>query len=121
MATSPRSEAALTTLEDFANGTTPVAGLVQAQDGLLYGTTESGGANNTGMVYQVTLDGTVTLIHSFTGGNGGASPDAELVVAKDGSMYGTTIRGGNQQNGVIYRITTNGDFNVVHSVVAGTE
>ncbi len=81
---------ALTTLYSFcsqsgcSDGVNPVAGLIQATDGNLYGTTESGS------VFKITLGGTLTTL----GGTGGQFPLAALVQGTDGNFYGTTSRGG---------------------------
>ena len=61
-----------------------MAGLIQATDGNLYGTTE------TGTVFKITLSGTLTTL----GGTGGQDPVAALVQGTDGNFYGTTARGG---------------------------
>ena len=59
----------LTTLVSFngANGNNPQGGLVQGNDGSFYGTTEYGGANGLGTVFQVTTNGTLTTLVSFGG------------------------------------------------------
>jgi uncharacterized repeat protein (TIGR03803 family) len=81
---------ALTTLYSFcsksacSDGANPVAGLIQATDGNLYGTTQLG------TVFKITLSGTLTTL----GGPGGQSPLAALVQGKDGNFYGTMARGG---------------------------
>jgi uncharacterized repeat protein (TIGR03803 family) len=81
---------AITTLYSFcsksacSDGANPVGGLIQATDGNLYGTTE------TGTVFKITLSGTLTTL----GGTGGQFPMASLVEGKDGNLYGTTSRGG---------------------------
>jgi uncharacterized repeat protein (TIGR03803 family) len=64
---------------------------VQATDGNLYGTTWAGGANGVGTVFMMTLDGTLTTLHSFDGTDG-AYPSAGLVQATDGNFYGTAAR-----------------------------
>jgi uncharacterized repeat protein (TIGR03803 family) len=46
-----------------------------------------------------------TSLHSFTGGNDGGDPGAALVRASDGCLYGTTVNGGANSNGTIFRIT----------------
>jgi len=94
----------LTTLFSFTNSANPVAALIQATDGNLYGTTGVGGANNDcggtapgpvgcGMVFKVTLNGTLTTLFSFDGANGNG-PQAALVEATNGEFYGTTAIGG---------------------------
>src|SRR5438874_3107213 len=68
----------------------PTASLLSASDGNLYGTTAGGGNSGNGTVFQITTDGAFTLLYSFTGGNDGADPEAGLVQASDGKLYGTT-------------------------------
>jgi uncharacterized repeat protein (TIGR03803 family) len=94
----------LTTLLAFTSSANPVAALIQATDGNLYGTTGVGGANNDcggsppgpvgcGMVFKVTLSGTLTTLFSFDGTDGEA-PQAALVQGRNGEFYGTTAGGG---------------------------
>ena len=90
------------------DGANPVAGLAQANDGNLYGTTHEGGTNGYGAVFRITASGALTPLYSFTGGNDGANPDAGLIQASDGNLYGTTEYGGTNDDGVVFRITTNG-------------
>jgi uncharacterized repeat protein (TIGR03803 family) len=118
----------LTTLYNFcsqpncADGATPYAGLVQAEDGNFYGTTFSGGGggcNSTlsagcGTVFKITLAGTLTMLHSFDVTDG-ASPYAGLVQAKDGSFYGTTFGGGANDLGTIFKTTPDGILTTLHS------
>jgi uncharacterized repeat protein (TIGR03803 family) len=87
---------ALTTLVSFngANGSHPLATLVQGTDGNFYGTTAYGGTNgNFGTVFQMTPAGALTMLVSFNGTNG-IYPTAGLVRGTNGSFYGTTLFGG---------------------------
>jgi uncharacterized repeat protein (TIGR03803 family) len=65
------SEFALRTIYSFcsqsncSDGALPVATVIQATDGNLYGTTEEGGANGSGTVFKVTLMGALTTLYSF--------------------------------------------------------
>ena len=69
---------------------TPV-GIMQARDGLFYGTTLAGGSANAGTVFRMTGGGAVTILHAFTNaGDDRGSPLAPLVQASDGNLYGTT-------------------------------
>ena len=75
---------------------TPEAGLTMDKAGNLYGTT-SGGSNGNGMAFKLSYNGSgwlLTPLHSFAGGNDGANPYARVIFGPDGSLYGTTFRGG---------------------------
>jgi uncharacterized repeat protein (TIGR03803 family) len=96
----------LTTLHSFdgKDGWGPIAGLVQATDGNLYGKTSGGGANvYYGTVFKITPSGTLTTLYSFCS-KSGCTDGSEyqnqyadgggLVQATDGNFYGTTLSGG---------------------------
>ena len=99
-----------------AEGAVPFAGLIQASDGNLYGTTYYGGSKSGGTVFRVTTAGVYTNLYVFTNESQGAFyPYTGLVQGPDGALYGTTLRGGTNDQGVVYRITTDGTFSVLHS------
>jgi uncharacterized protein (TIGR03437 family) len=113
----------LTTLVSF-NGTDGVepdyGSLVQGTDGNFYGTTYSGGANNTGTVFKVTPGGTLTTLYSFTGGTDGEYPYAGLVQASDGNFYGTTY-GGGCCDGTVFKITPGGTLTTLYGFTGGAD
>jgi uncharacterized repeat protein (TIGR03803 family) len=77
--------------------------LLQATDGNFYGTTYSAGAFGDGTVFQITTNGVLTTLHSFSGADG-ANPWAGLVQGRDGNLYGTTYQGGTDDGGVVFRV-----------------
>jgi uncharacterized repeat protein (TIGR03803 family) len=91
-----------------ANGVAPSSGITLASDGNFYGTTQFGGANNVGTVFQLTPSGTLTTLHSFDSADG-SSPFGGLVQASNGNLYGNTLSGGGG-NGALYSITPQGAF-----------
>lgn len=101
------------------DGADPRGALVQAADGLLYGTTRTGGAGSLGTVFAMSTAGTVTLKHSFGAGMDGATPIAPLHRATDGAFYGTTLYGGAFNTGTVFRLGANGTTTVMHHF--GTE
>src|ERR1035441_7771361 len=105
-----------TTLHSFdgTDGAAPYAGLVQATDGNLYGTTTYYGANDVGTVFKIPTSGTLTTLHSFDNTDG-ASPYAGLVQANDGNLYGTAKAGGANGYGTVFKITTSGTLTTLHS------
>jgi uncharacterized repeat protein (TIGR03803 family) len=115
----------LTTLHSFdtTDGAYPYAGLVQASDGNFYGTTELGGANGAGTIFQITSDGTLMTLYSFCSQAtcaDGETPVAGLVQATDGALYGTTELGGANASGTIFRITPTGTLTTLYSFCAQT-
>jgi uncharacterized repeat protein (TIGR03803 family) len=85
------------------DGANPYAGLHQASDGNLYGTT-TGSTTNSGSVFSVTVGGVLTPLVDFNGGNGSA-PYGSLVQAIDGNLYGTTLYGGASDGGTVFQYT----------------
>ena len=99
-----------------ADGANPAAALILATDGNFYGTTRSGGSAGLGTVFRMSPDGTVTVVHAFTGGaTDGANPAAALIQAADGDFYGTTASGGASERGTVFRMTPGGSVTVLHA------
>ena len=83
--------------------------VVEGSNGMLYGTTVSGGSANAGTVYRVNKDGSdFSVIKSLNGGSEGANTYSKLAEGSDGSFYGTTTGGGAFGAGTIYRINRDG-------------
>jgi uncharacterized repeat protein (TIGR03803 family) len=103
----------LTTLHSFdgKDGVSPWAGLVQATNGSLYGTTIRGGAGGSGTVFGITPSGTLT---SFAV-KYGMLPYGGLVQAADGNLYGATSAGGAVFGGTVFKITPSGTLTTLYS------
>ena len=85
-----------TVLHGFACGSDggyPFSGLIGDTSGNLYGAASSYGANGHGVVFELTPDGTETVLYAFAGGNDGAFPYGGLLARKH-HLYGTTYSGG---------------------------
>jgi uncharacterized repeat protein (TIGR03803 family) len=98
-----------------SDGGEPQAGLVQGVDGNFYGTTLLGGSAGSGTVFKVTPGGTLTTLHNFAGNPDGARPVGGLTQGLDGNFYGTTLQGGSNSNGMVYRVTPAGTLTILHS------
>jgi uncharacterized repeat protein (TIGR03803 family) len=115
----------LTTLLSFegTDGFEPMAPLVQAANGDLYGTTFYGGPDSGGTVFSITPSGTLTTIHDFCSQSGcpdGEVPYAGLVQATNGDLYGTTLYGGTSSGGTVFKITPGGAFTTLHTFCSQT-
>jgi len=96
------------------NGSTPIGGVL-IDGNTLYGTTNSGGKYGAGVLYKLSTSGSgFEVLHHFTGDpNGG--PQGELLLGKDGFIYGTQYGGGQYNQGTVFRISkTGGNFLVLH-------
>ena len=101
------------------DGAAPGAGLMEGEDGMLYGTTINGGLGY-GTVYKLNKDGgEYAVLHNFSNDHvDGIRPQSRLVQTRDGMLYGTTVEGGaDLGDGTIFRLRTNGtDYAVLKTV-----
>jgi uncharacterized repeat protein (TIGR03803 family) len=106
------------------------AGLVFDQNGNLYGATTGGGAGGNGTVFKLTpqADGswTKSVLYSFTSsGTDGANPYASLIFDQKGNLYGTTVYGGAQGSGAVFKLAPKADGswteNVIYSFLGGKD
>jgi uncharacterized repeat protein (TIGR03803 family) len=121
------------TLHNFTDSTTSF-GAYSNSDGVapkgelvlvgntLYGTTALGGSNGFGTIFAVTTDSSVfRTLHSFTGGEDGASPHAGLVCSGN-VLYGIAQTGGSLGCGTVFAINTDGtSLRTLHSFNGGTD
>jgi uncharacterized repeat protein (TIGR03803 family) len=106
----------LASLRDTNSG--PNAPPVQGTDGNFYGTSLFGGRGiygGVGTVFRVTPGGKVTGIHAFDGASDGDDPNAALVLGSDGDFYGTTLEGGPNGFGAVFKITPAGTLTTLYS------
>jgi uncharacterized repeat protein (TIGR03803 family) len=109
---------ALTILHTFIyskDGGLPAGDLVRDTAGNLYGITEQGGAYDGGIVYKLRADGKMTILHDFTRGADGGSPNGVIRDAA-GNLYGITYAGGEFGWGVVFQLNVKtGVETVLHS------
>jgi len=111
------------------DGYSPEAGLIFDATGNLYGTTYEGGADSYGAVFELTPAGggvwNETILHNFGNGTDGNEPEASLVFDANGSLYGTTSRGGTNGSGTAFELTPAGggvwDEAILHNFGSGTD
>jgi uncharacterized repeat protein (TIGR03803 family) len=70
----------------------------------------------------VTVPGVVLdTLYSFAGNNYGINPFAGLMQAQDGNFYGTALNGGVNDDGTVFRMTTNGIVSLVRAFTSRTD
>jgi len=119
------SETVVYSFKGAPDGQYPGAGLVDV-GGVLFGTTQAGGAYGPGTVFSVTKAGAETVLHSFAaGGSDGWLPLAGLTYLK-GLLFGTTQWGGvngfaGYGYGTVFSITRAGVESIVYPFEAGND
>ena len=122
--TAAGDETVLYSFKGGTDGSYPVAGLINA-GGVLYGTTQTGGAHGLGTVFEITPSGIERVLYSFAGGADGAYPVAGLT-ALDGLLYGITNGGGTGTAcfggcGTVFSLAPDGTETVLHAFGHGKD
>lgn len=94
---------------DAVDGGSPLASLMVASDGQLYGTAAIGGTNGAGTIFSLNTNGVFSSLWSFNS-NEGSYPAGPLVQATNGQFYATTSAGGSNGLGSVFTFDTNGTF-----------
>jgi len=106
------------------NGASPIAGVIEASDGWLYGTTQLGaGVSGGGVVFKLDkFGGGYSVIKSFaSSGTDLRMPVGELVEAGNGALYGSAPNGGISNKGGIFRLNKDGsDYTVLRHFAGRT-
>jgi uncharacterized repeat protein (TIGR03803 family) len=113
-------------------GENPVAALTFDSAGNLYGTTEYGGPNRQGVVYELMPNGDGTwkynVLYTFcslSNCDDGSNPESNVIFDKNGNLYGTTSLGDPSNGGVVYKLAPNGSGgwteNVIYSFTTGLD
>jgi uncharacterized repeat protein (TIGR03803 family) len=107
-------------------GASPSAGVIRDSAGNLYGTTYSGGAGNSGVVFKLDPAGKETVLHSFcsfTNCADGSSPQGGVIRDSAGNLYGTARNGGSYENNanVVYKLDPAGQETVLYTFTGGSD
>jgi uncharacterized repeat protein (TIGR03803 family) len=111
------------------DGLYPASSLIFDSAGNLYGTAYAGGDNNLGTVFKLSPGAggswTETTLHSFGSGTDGQYPEYNVTFDAAGNLWGTTIAGGADNLGIVFKLTpgTGGSWteSVVHTFTGGSD
>jgi uncharacterized repeat protein (TIGR03803 family) len=107
------SEHVLHSFHGASDGSDIFEGLILDGAGNLYGAAETGGSAGCGVAFELSRGSsgawTETILHTFLGINAqdGENPNA-LIFDPEGNIYGTTVGGGADNPGTIFKLTAGG-------------
>lgn len=120
-----------TVIDNFSSnspdGKEPFAGLIADKARNLYGTTWAGGAYGWGTAFKLTPPNpgfkkwTETVLHSFDKFSDGGELNQPLVMDAKGNIYGSTIEGGREGGGTVFKLDRMGDFSVLRNFGSGPD
>jgi uncharacterized repeat protein (TIGR03803 family) len=99
------TENVLRSFDLSSDGANPAGGLILDKAGNLYGTTGGNGGWGVGTVFMLSPSGGTwneTILHNFARNE---NPEANLTMDAAGNLYGTTLRGGKDGGGTIFKMT----------------
>jgi uncharacterized repeat protein (TIGR03803 family) len=130
LATNPAVAGTEATLHNFAaqgHGAAPQGGLISDAAGNLYGVSATGGAYNSGTVFEFVPNQQggwdQKILYTFKGGSDGLYPEGQLVFDGAGNLYGTTYWGGKAGScisggcGTIFELKHNPDGSWTESIL----
>jgi uncharacterized repeat protein (TIGR03803 family) len=125
------AESVLYEFTGYSDGNTPSGNVARDSEGNLYGTSQPQPTPvGYGTIFELDGAGKFTVLHTFTGGEGGADPFAGLIRDSAGNLYGTTYQGGSGGStcqtfdggcGVAFEYSNEGRFSVLHSFTGGAD
>jgi uncharacterized repeat protein (TIGR03803 family) len=94
---------------DGADGQYTLSSLMADAAGNLYGTAGDGGAHGHGVVFELIshaggADWKEKVLHAFNESHG-AYPTQGVIADRSGNLYGTTVSGGRNDNGVVFELS----------------
>lgn len=98
------------------DGAEPNPGVIQANNGILYGTTSFGGSNQNsspGTIFEITTAGKFTSLYTLSNNNGQDAIPNGLIQGADGNLYGTSYSVGG--TGALFRFTLAGKYTLLHT------
>jgi len=105
-----------------ATGTVPYVKLFQATNGKMYGAGSSGGDNNNGTIFEFDpVSGSCVKKVDLNTASTGSSIYGSLVQGSNGKIYGTTIFGGANGDGVLFELDpATGEYTKMHDFLAAS-
>lgn len=109
-------------------------GVTIGPEGVLYGTTYTGGTSGDGIIFSlrpparfcasISCPWDESIVYNFTRGSDGGNAQASVVFDASGNMYGTNVNAGAGNSGVIFEMTPSGGawaYHVLYPFTGGSD
>ena len=104
------------------NGAAPYSSLTEDASGNLYGTTSLGGQNDCGTIFKLDTAGKETVLYRFgKQATDGCNPASGVTFDGQGNLYGTTVNGGVNGLGTVYKLASSGQETVLYNFGFGLD
>lgn len=103
-----------------AAGAYPQGGVILANDGMLYGTTQYGGNHSQGSIFKLNPQNNTheIIYHINATTSDGRYPFGRLVESSTGVFMGTCSEGGTNGTGTIFKVSAEGAYTKLHNLQA---
>ena len=92
----------------IGNGANSASGLIMDSSGNLFGTTANGGTHGNGTLFEVAAGThTITVLANFDTSTTGGSPRGQIAIDAQGNVYGDTLLGGANSDGIVWEVVKN--------------
>lgn len=99
-----------------ADGCYPLGSVARDKAGNLYGTTNSCGSNDRGIIWEVSKAGKETILHHFAYlPSDGCDPGGGVTLDSEGNLYGVTLGCGANYGGALYQLSPDRTLTLLHS------
>lgn len=122
------SEEILYSFKGGTDGANPLGGLIADASGNLYGTTVNGGSTKDcnfhvgcGTAFKLAPDGSETVLFAFEREKDGENPQGGVIADSSGNLYGTTLYGGVNNDGLVYRLAPDGSETILYAFRGGSD
>ncbi len=102
------------------DGAQPDGAVTLLRNGDMIGSTTSGGANDSGTLFEITKKGKFKVLHALTSDEG-SEVRGNLYRDKGGNFYGTALFGGAGGSGTLFKYGSDGTFTVLHTFTGGAD
>lgn len=95
--------------------------LVVGSDGVYYGITSAGGANNAGTIFRYSDENGFEVLYNLNSSSDGKRAEGDMIEISNGVFVGSTLQGGQYGSGTLFRFSLTSGYSVLHHFNSGVD